>query len=125
MTNHAIAQPAPSLADQPHPWVHVVPAAVLVTVFAALLVLTFATVAATWKDLGQWNLWIAMGIATLKAGLVALYFMHLRYDHPFHALIFLVALVFLTIFVSITLLDTLEYQGDIQRQQESVQKSGY
>ena len=56
---------------------------------------TVATVAATWVDLGGWNLWIALGIATVKASLVALYFMHLRYDNPFYALIFVTALVFL------------------------------
>ncbi len=66
---------------------HVVPVAVLLVVFGALIVLTAATVAATWIDLGGWNLGIALGIATVKAALVALYFMHLRYDHPFHALI--------------------------------------
>jgi cytochrome c oxidase subunit IV len=127
MTNHAIAAPAASAADQPPEWVHVVPLPVLLAVFAALMVLTVVTVvvAAAPFDLGPWSLWIAMGIATLKAGLVALYFMHLRYDHPFNALIFLVALVLLTIFVSLTLLDTLQYQGDIRRQQESVQKSAY
>jgi cytochrome c oxidase subunit IV len=120
MSDHAIAEPTAAAVNEQR-WVHVMPVPVLLAVFAALLLLTFVTVAATWFDFGGWGLGIAMGIATLKAGLVALYFMHLRYDHPFNAIIFLTALVFLAIFVSITLLDTLEYQGDIQRQQESLE----
>ncbi len=69
--------------------------------------------AATWVNLGGWNLWIALGIATVKASLVALYFMHLRYDNPFYALIFVTALVFLAIFLSLTLMDTLQYAPNI------------
>ena len=38
---------------------------------------------------------IAVGIATVKASLVALYFMHLRYDQPFYAIVLLTALLFL------------------------------
>ena len=59
-----------------------VPLRVLLTVFVVLLLLTFMTVAATWFDFGGWALVIALGIATVKASLVALYFMHLRYDQP-------------------------------------------
>ena len=91
---------------------HVVPPAVLLAVFAALIALTYLTVAATRYDLGDWNLAIAMGIASVKALLVALYFMHLRYDQPFFALIFAVGLAFVFLFISLTLLDTLEYQPD-------------
>jgi cytochrome c oxidase subunit 4 len=94
--------------------VHVVPLRVLLTVFFVLLALTFTTVAATWFDFGGGALLIALGIATLKASLVALYFMHLRYDQPFYAIILLTALLFLAIFLSITLLDTFQYQPDVE-----------
>lgn len=99
--------------DREHPIAHVVPLSVLLAVFVALLVLTFATVAATWVDLGPGNLAVAMGIATVKAALVALYFMHLRYDHPFHGFVFVVGLAFLALFLCVTLLDTFQYQPDI------------
>ncbi len=85
--------------------VHVVPLRVLVAVWAALLVLTIVTVAATHVDLGGFNLWVAMIIATVKASLVALYFMHLRYDHPFYALILISALVFIVLFIGLVLVD--------------------
>ena len=103
--------PPPAVAEPPA--AHVVPLGVLWAVFAALIGLTFATLAATWIDLGTWNLYLALGIATLKAAMVALYFMHLRYDHPFHAVVFVAALVFLGLFISLTILDTFAYQPDI------------
>jgi cytochrome c oxidase subunit IV len=93
---------------------HIVPLRVLLAVFAVLLALTFVTVAATWFDAGGWALAIALGIATVKASLVALYFMHLRYDNPFYAVVFLAALLFLAIFLSLTLLDTFQYQPDVE-----------
>ena len=100
-------------------YVHVVPLPVLFAVFAALIVFTVLTVSATRYDLGSWNLIVAMAIATAKASLVVLYFMHLRYDHPFNALIFIAALVFVALFISLALLDTLQYQPDIQSWQQA------
>ena len=59
------------------------------------------------------NLVIAMAIATIKAGLVVTYFMHLRWDRPFHTLIFVGSLLFVSLFISMTLLDKSEYEHDI------------
>ena len=112
---HSIGQ---SPADEHGQFGHVVPVAVLLAVFVCLAILTVMTVGATRFDLGGWNLWIAMGIATIKAALVALYFMHLRYDHPFNALIFVVGVVVLGLFISLTLLDTQEYSADIENWQQ-------
>jgi cytochrome c oxidase subunit 4 len=95
---------------------HVVSPAVLLAVFAVLVLLTVITVAAATPqfDFGSWNVWIALMIATIKAGLVALFFMHLRYDNPFYGLIFVTALLFLAVFLGIVLLDVSGYQPDIQ-----------
>jgi len=103
--------------DGDHGWIHIVPARVLLAVFAALILLTLVTVAVTWVDLGDLNLWIAMFIATVKASLVALYFMHLRYDKSFCTIVFLASLVFVFLFIGVVLLDTLQYQPDIQQWQ--------
>jgi cytochrome c oxidase subunit 4 len=100
-------------------YVHVVPLPILGAVFAALLLFTVLTVWVTRFDLGSWNLIIAMAIATVKASLVVLYFMHLRYDNAFNALIFIAALVFVALFISITLLDTMQYQPDIRAWQQA------
>jgi len=102
-----------------HGLAHIMPFRVLLIVWLVLMVLTVLTVAAIKVDLGAWNLYLAMAIATVKAALVALYFMHLRYDKPFHAIVFLSALAFVLLFVSIVLTDTAHYQPEIQQYQES------
>jgi cytochrome c oxidase subunit 4 len=90
--------------------VHVVPTKVLLAVWAALLVLTWLTVTVTQVDLARLNIVLALGIAVVKSALVALYFMHLRYDRPFHGVIFVLALLFVFVFITFALLDTKEYQ---------------
>lgn len=90
--------------------VHVTSLRLLASVLAMLLLLTVLTVAVTWVDLGDLNIWIALLIAVVKAVLVALYFMHLRWDAPFNALSFAAAVVFLALFIGISLMDTAEYQ---------------
>ncbi len=92
---------------------HVIPLWVLLGVFIALLALTWLTVAATYVDLGRWNLWIALGIATVKAFLVALYFMHLRYDKLLHGTIFLFAIFFVMLFVGLVLMDSTAYRSEL------------
>ena len=92
---------------------HVVPLRVLLAVWGALMVLTILTVAATEIDLGAFNLFIALGIATAKASLILLYFMHLRYDKPFNAVVFICALLFVAVFISLALLDTTQYQPEL------------
>ena len=111
----------PTAADGPsddHAWIHIVPVPILLGVFGALIVLTVLTVAVTYVDLGMWNLWIAMGIATVKASLVALFFMHLFYDRSFATIVFLAAIVFVGLFIGVVLLDALEYSPDIHSFQE-------
>ncbi len=91
------------------------PTKMLIGVGATLLVLTAATVWVTYVDLGRsGNLMVAMLIATIKAGLVVTYFMHLRWDRPFNAVLFASSLIFVTLFISITLLDKAQYEDDIQ-----------
>jgi len=93
---------------------HVVPVQTLLGVFAALIVLTYITVFVSTLDVGRWSLWVALAVATAKGSLVVLYFMHLRYDSPFNAFIFATALAFLGLFLGIVMLDSIEYQPDIQ-----------
>ena len=99
--------------------VHVVPMKVLVGVFAALLVLTWLTVAATRIDLGAFNIWLALLIAVVKASVVGLYFMHLRYDSPFYAFLLMVALLFVALFLAGAITDSMEYQPRVTEYVES------
>jgi cytochrome c oxidase subunit 4 len=93
---------------------HVVPLPLLAGVLAALLFLTFITVAVTWVDLGALNVWVALLIAAIKAGIVALYFMHLRWDSLFNGIILICALLFVAIFIGITIIDTTTYQHEME-----------
>jgi cytochrome c oxidase subunit 4 len=53
---------------------------VYLVIFFALLAGTALTVWASFVDLGFWNPVIALAIATTKATLVVLYFMHVRHS---------------------------------------------
>lgn len=92
---------------------HVVPVWLLAAVLGALLALTWVTVAVRGVDLGSLNLWAAMAIAVVKASLVALYFMHLRWDRPINAVFFIGALLFVMIFVGLALMDTTNYRESL------------
>jgi cytochrome c oxidase subunit 4 len=92
---------------------HVVPLWLLVGVLAALLALTVLTVAITWYDLGWLNLAAALAIATVKATLVLLYFMHLRWDRPFNAIVLVLSLVLVMLFVFGTLYDKANYEPEV------------
>jgi cytochrome c oxidase subunit IV len=52
-----------------------------VAIWIALLVCTGLTVAAAFVDLGPFNIVVALVIATFKATLVVLFFMHVKYTH--------------------------------------------
>lgn len=59
---------------------HVIPQKVYYLVFVTLILLTLVTVDVAFYNLGFLSLPIALGIATVKATIVAMYFMHLRYN---------------------------------------------
>lgn len=99
---------------------HVVDVRVLLYVFAALIALTAITVAVSYFDFGPFNLVIALGVATVKAALVALWFMHLRYDSGLNAFIFLVGVAFLGLFLIIAMFDAVQYQPQVQSWSQNV-----
>lgn len=70
-------------------------------ILGALLVLTMITVAVSYINFGSGltNVIIAMLIASIKGSLVALFFMHLRWDRPVSAIIFCASLFFLALFL--------------------------
>jgi cytochrome c oxidase subunit 4 len=93
---------------------HIMPKKVLLGVWGALMLLTALTVSAHAVDFGPgFNLMVAMGIATVKATLVVLFFMHLLYDRGFHTIVLLTSLLFVFLFVSFALMDSGQYQRDI------------
>src|SRR5687767_6310778 len=97
--------------DAHHGLAHVATIKVLCATGGTLLFLTIVTVLATKVDFGaEINLGIAMAIAVIKATLVVLFFMHLRYDRLFHSVVFVSAILAASLFVGFTLMDTNQYQ---------------
>ena len=97
--------------DDHHGLSHVAPIKVLTATGSTLLVFTVVTVLATKVDFGaNINFAIAMAIAVLKATLVILFFMHLKYDRLFHTVVFVGAILAASLFVGFTLMDSNQYQ---------------
>src|SRR4051812_18504515 len=76
-------------------------------VWAGLMVLLVATLALAYVPMGKFNTVSAVGIAVLKALLVALFFMHLRRPDPLLRLTGAATLIWLFFMFSLTLADIL------------------
>jgi cytochrome c oxidase subunit IV len=76
-------------------------------VYFALMILLAATVGVAFINLGPWNIVVAMAIATTKAALVLLIFMHLKHDSPLIWVVLGAACVVLLIAIVLTLSDYL------------------
>jgi cytochrome c oxidase subunit 4 len=115
---HSSAHPTDGAHDaghDDHGLAHTTPIPLLVGILAVLLVLTILTVSVTSFDLGaQGNLIVAMVIATVKAGLVVTFFMHLFWDKKFHLILFLTSVLFLILFLSMAVTDRGEYDKDVE-----------
>jgi cytochrome c oxidase subunit 4 len=72
-----------------------------VTIFVVLVVLTAATVSASFVELGRWHVPVAIGIAVIKALLVLLFFMHLLGGSRLQWLVVATAACFATIFATL------------------------
>lgn len=81
---------------------HIVPKPTYFLVFAALLVLLALTLGAYYVDLGPLNLPVALLIATVKAVLILLFFMHVKYSSKMVMLFSGVAFIFLFIMIALT-----------------------
>ena len=86
---------------------HIVPYKTFLIVWFALLLLTGVTVWVAQYNLGALNIWVALGIATFKSGLVVAYFMHMKYESLLFKLSLLSALAILAIFIGFTFFDVL------------------
>lgn len=117
MTEHAVEHGASEAGGHHHGRYqpHVVPLWLLAAVFGALLVLTWITVAVAQVDMGALTLPIALLVAAVKASLVMLYFMHLRWDSPFNSVVLVVAFLFLAVFLWIAIIDSGAYAEHMER----------
>jgi cytochrome c oxidase subunit 4 len=84
---------------------HVVPIKLYLAVFAALMVLTAFTVWVAFLDLGPANSIVALGVAVIKATLVVLFFMHVKYSSRLTWLVVASGFFFLVIMIALTMAD--------------------
>ena len=60
--------------------VHITPYRTYAWVLITLLAFTFLTITVTWINLSALTVLVALAIATIKAGIVLTYFMHLKFE---------------------------------------------
>jgi len=84
---------------------HIMPFGLLAKIWVALLILTGITVAVASFDFGYLNVLAAMAVATTKALLVILFFMHLKYENRALGAFVLLVFVILAIFIGFTFFD--------------------
>ncbi len=86
--------------------VHIGSVGLYMGIFGALILFTILTVGVSFIHLGKFNLAVALVIATMKAALVVVFFMHLKDDARFNALVFVGSLLFVGLFFVYTTNDT-------------------
>ena len=86
---------------------HIAPVRGYVLIFTLLMVFTAITVAVAFVNLGSFNFPVAISIALVKATLVILFFMHVKYSSQLTKLIIGSGLFFLLVMFSLTMTDYL------------------
>jgi len=85
---------------------HVSSVKLYVAIWLALLLGTGLTVAAAFVNLGPFNTIVALAIASTKAVLVVLFFMHVKYAHEkMTKLVIVTAIFFLLILLALSMAD--------------------
>lgn len=92
---------------------HIVEFKSYLNILLALLVLTIVTVAASRIDFGNFNKLVALGIASVKAYLVATTFMHLKFEKPLIIAYAIYPLVLLALMIGGTLGDEMDRKETI------------
>jgi cytochrome c oxidase subunit 4 len=93
---------------------HIVSPKTYAVIIVTLLCLTAGTVGAAYINLGRFNIVVALAIATLKATLVVLYFMHAKYSPKRTQLVIIAGVFWLAILLFMTMSDyatRVDYRG--------------
>jgi cytochrome c oxidase subunit 4 len=91
--------------SDPHENTHIDSVGIYVKILLALLVATAVTTAVARVDLGGFSVVVALGIASVKMVLVALFFMHVRHSTKLTRLVVLGGLIWLGILLLLTMTD--------------------
>ena len=84
---------------------HIVSTRTFVLVWVALVTLTAITVTVAKADLGAFSMLTAIMIASVKAGLVLWFSMHLKYEKRLLKLLLLVPIITLAVIIGMTFID--------------------
>ncbi len=84
---------------------HIVSPRIYIVIFVSLMLGTAITIWAAFQNFGKFNIVIALAIATIKATLVVLYFMHARYSPKRTQLVIVCSVFWLAIMLALTLAD--------------------
>jgi len=84
---------------------HIISLSTYMVVFSLLIVMTIVTVLSAQYDFGSFNIILALLIASFKSSLVLLFFMHLYYDNKVNLALILGSVLFLALFIGITMID--------------------
>lgn len=104
MTEPAIPQVASTQNDSPHE--HISSIGSSVAIWIALLICTGLTAGVAFIDMGPFNTIVALSIATFKAILVILFFMHVKYTHEkLTGLVIASAIFFFFLLLSLSMAD--------------------
>jgi cytochrome c oxidase subunit IV len=86
---------------------HITDYRVYLWVLLGLLFLTFVTITVTWIDLSALTVLIALVIASVKAGIVLTYFMHLKFENTLFRILVIMVLAIYTLVIVGTFIDYL------------------
>ena len=104
MTDETLPQAPTTQDESPHEHISTVGSSVVIWII--LLVCTGLTAAAAFVELGPFNTIVALAIATFKAILVVLFFMHVKYTHEkLTPLVIVSAIFFLFILLGLSMAD--------------------
>ncbi len=85
---------------------HILPGKMYYGIWIALLILTGVTAGISFIDLGPFNTIVALIIASFKAVLVVLFFMHVKYTHEKQTkTVIIAAIFFLLLLLGLSLAD--------------------
>jgi cytochrome c oxidase subunit 4 len=91
--------------SDPNEHTHIDSVGTYVKILLVLLLATGITTAVSRVDLGPFNTVVALGIASVKMLLVALFFMHIRYSTKLTKLVVVGGLMWLAILLLLTMSD--------------------
>jgi cytochrome c oxidase subunit 4 len=86
---------------------HIISPRIYLGIILTLMLFTGITVWAAYVDLGAFNIILALAIATFKATLVILYFMHVRYSPRRTQLVIIAGIFWLALLLAMTMADYL------------------